>query len=1227
MQHITSQLRAVRRSGRVLLVLRRLAQLLMVLAPLAVALGLLDYALRLPGPMRLLIGLAVLAGAGVWLVTRMNRALRFWPSLAELALRAERLYPQLAGSLASAMEFSLQSAEYENPTSTASMARSAIAEMEDKSKGIDVKRMLNVVPTLRTCALALLAVGLLAGVCSVTPQASATAAKRWLMPLGQTQWPKVNRVEALTADGAVFVADSKLRLRAQVAQGWTEGMLMTIQYRVLDESGEGQWESIRVAEQRGESTTDQHIYETMLDVPPAVARSLMAGQRQTATLEVRYTAGDDTTQTQSLTLAARPEISEVVVKTTAPRYALPQLGQQRIPLHEQPDRIASTSAYIGSTVALEVRFNKPIPRNRAAAAAENWRAQLGDDAQFALSSTDDLASGFTLTWVLRQTVTGSFALTDGFGLTSTDSEKQYRIQAIRDELPTVVLLRPAINESVLPGAAVDLLALAEDDVAVRSLQLEIVVPDRANTPEDATQIATRIMQGDELLITGSYESLQLEHILNLAGLDLLPGDEVLITAVGQDVYDLPGFDDARPASVRSETRRLTVITEQELADQIRRTLRGVRNTAQSLEREQRIVAGRTEDGQPAETAEQQAQIGRRIAAQQDTIDAVRERLDRNEPRGLEGLQDLLDRSEELLDTAQDASQQAEQSLSQATANQQDAQSARQGEQQATQAGESEQAQQAQAQQEAAQAQAAAAQEEAREQLAELVAALDMGESVGEIESQLSRIRADADRVARETRQLLPRTIGQKPEDLSEEVRRALEENAEDQRELGEDIEELIDAMRATAEQIGENGETPEQRATARTLSEAADTANREGLQENTEQAAQELGENQISDAATRQQQALQTLDQMLEELGQQQQRRQEELGRLLQEMEQKIQSLVNEQREQLDRAQQSPADAMALLEQPQFALRRRTMTLEAQAMQSSETAPVGEALGEAVRDQAQAVTAIRLSDKQAAIVAETEALARLEEALALIREQQAEQQQEQNRAERFALRQAYYDLADRQNTLRGILGQHERDAGYERRDWRQINALYEDELDERPFDEEQLAIRARATELMAQAGEAMVYQSLHRRIDRAANRAESRLSGRTIDRQVRDDQLQVSQMLRSMGDALDDTADPEKFENDNGNQEEQGPGGEGSPGGDPPLVPDLAQIKLLREVMISLRAQTARLDEQADTLTPEQRRQELADLAELQTELRDLGEQLVEQLRQQMQPPEQEPRN
>lgn len=1231
MQEIANQLRSVRRTGRVLLVVRRVAQWLSAVVPVLIGLGLLDYAVRLPGALRLVIGLGLLLVAGVWLGTRLSRAVRFWPSLAELALRAERLYPRLSGSLASAVAFSLEPAGYAEPASTASLARRAVSEAQQQAHGVSVRQMINYGPTVKACALALLSVGVLLAIVAATPQASATAASRWFMPLGDAEWPKVNQVEALTDEGAVFAADGKVRLRAQVTRGWEEGMRMTVRYRVLDPSGEGQWQSVRVAAQRPASPGEQPVYEALLDVPPPIARSLMAGRQASATLEVSYSAGDDTTPIQTHTLAARPEISAVRVDAAPPEYALGLIAPRRAELHEQAGQVASTSAYVGSDIRMEVRFNKPIPTNQAQAAATEWVRVIQGDIQTTLRQPDsanrDLAEGFTLSWTLAKAVAGSFALTDGFGLASLDSERQFRIQAIEDELPAVVLLKPALDESVLPGASVLLEALVEDDVAAQSLQLEVVVPDRENTPEDAEVTATRTLESGELITTGRFESLQIDHNLVLEPLALLPGDEVLITAVGTDVYELNG---ERHDPVRSETRRLRVITERQLADQVRRVLRGVRNTAQSLDRNQRIMTDRMQSTDPAESAEQQGEIGRRLTAQQETIEQVRERLARNNPQGLEPLEKLLNRAEALVGEAREASDQAQNQLGESAEQQEAAEQAEQDAAAAEQAGDSDQAKaaaqaqaEAQAQQQAAREQAEQSQAAVREQLAELVAALDVGESVGEVESELAELQSDAEAVARDTRELLPKTIGQKPEDLDAALRQALNENAEAQRQLADRAQELIDKMRATADEIGENGETPEQRATAKTLAEAADIAERQGLEENTEQAAEQLDENQIADAAARQQQAAATLEQMLQELGRQQQRKQEELERLLQELGEKIAALVDDQREQLAATQAAGAAALGAREQPQFALRRRTLLVEAEALQSPETTEVGSALGEAVRDQGEAVKAIRVDDQPATVRSQGEALAHLEEALALISDAQDQQEQEQRDQERFALRQAYLGLADRQDALINLVAQHEREGDYSRRDWRQINRLYREPLDDRSFEQEQQAIRTAAAQLGEKAGEAIVYQSLHRRMDQSAASAENRLSDRVIDSELLDQQARVSRMLRAMGDALDDTADPDKFEDDQDRQDQQGGEGEGE-GEPPPLVPDLAEIKLLREIMIVLRNETAQLAD-AQGLTEAQRAARLAELAEQQRELKQLGDQLIDKLREQMQGPMPEP--
>ena len=571
MKQIARQLERVRRTSRLLLVARRVAQWVAVLALVALALGLLDYLMRLPGAMRLGLGLIVLGGALVWLLTRVGRACKFWPTIAELALRAERLYPQLSGSLASAVAFSTSGGDFEEPAAppiTASMARRAVDQAESKLDHVDLGKLIKPKPTLKAALLALLSLAILCAVVAAAPSAASTSAKRWLMPLGDAQWPYRQAIESLT-DDAVRPVDGKVRLRAKVTWGYTENMKMGIAYRVVEWDGtEGDWQRVRVSEQRASAVAGERgVFETLVEVPAPVARSLMAGEQPGATLEYRFEAGDFTTEPAELTLAARPEVVSVIATITPPDYARGILSEQVVPMHEQQDRVATASAYVGSSVTLRVEFNKPIPTDLARRAASEALVPSTPDqpnnggllplgrGAFATIDQNDTgdAVGFTVTIDrIDDDNELSITLIDAYGLISTGSEKQYRLQTIADESPVVVLLEPMVDASVLPTALVDLEAIGEDDIAMHALMLEVVAPDRASTPADADELATQILNDPGLLTTGQSGALEIQHTIDLSALALLPGDEVFITAVGQDVYELDG---ATREPTRSATRR------------------------------------------------------------------------------------------------------------------------------------------------------------------------------------------------------------------------------------------------------------------------------------------------------------------------------------------------------------------------------------------------------------------------------------------------------------------------------------------------------------------------------------------------------------------------------------------------------------------------------------------------------------------------------------------------
>ena len=100
MQEAARELERIARTARRLLLSQRLALFLAVALGVAVLLGVMDYLLRLPGALRLLILLLLAAAAGWWWVTRWSRWQTFRPTMSDLALRAERLYPALAHTFA-----------------------------------------------------------------------------------------------------------------------------------------------------------------------------------------------------------------------------------------------------------------------------------------------------------------------------------------------------------------------------------------------------------------------------------------------------------------------------------------------------------------------------------------------------------------------------------------------------------------------------------------------------------------------------------------------------------------------------------------------------------------------------------------------------------------------------------------------------------------------------------------------------------------------------------------------------------------------------------------------------------------------------------------------------------------------------------------------------------------------------------------------------------------------
>lgn len=1175
MQDIRQQLEALGRRGRGMLVLQRLLQWSAVVIAAAFALALVDYTLRLPGVARLLIGAFAAATAGVWVVRRTWRAAAFRPDVSELALRAERVYPHLRGLLTAAVE--LAAAGGDASPQQRALAEASVERARRAVSGVELRRLLDSTQTWRRLALFAVAAAALVLSILLAPDTTATAASRWLKPLGETQWPR--RVEvALGAVPQVLPVDAAIPVQATVERGDRAGLNVRLAYRFVGPDGAvGPWQyalmsRLRPRAANGATPAGHGVFEAVIDPPASLSRRLKRGGQdaEAARLELRVSAGDDRTQAVSARLAARPAVRSVEATVTPPAYAAGLLDPRRVDLFG-PASIAAISAQAGSTVALKVRFNKPIDPHALPGPGHHLPGLRGAPGFAATLPTEGDPASLAAIFELRDDRQTTLDAVDRHGLALVE-DRVYRFEASPDTLPSAAVTAPAADLSVLPTAVIPVTAVGRDDLGLLSLVLRSAVTRAADAPPPAAGVGEPPLAAEPIVLareTGRRAAFELDHVLDLATLGVEPGDEVALTAVVTDVFELDG---ETHDPVVSTPRRLRIIDEAGLMDQVRSDLAALRQRAVRMEQTQRRLAET-----PAELAgPRQGELTRRIEAARDTLTELTDRLDLNRLPA-QAVRELIHSAGARVDAATAASRAAASTLN---------------DPQAT---------------DAEQAEARARQEQSRRELGELVDMLDQGADALSLRLKLDRLRALQEAVAEETRRLLPRTVGRDAEQLDPELREALEDLARRQAELAEQAAQTTRRLQSTAAALSRQSESDRDQATAEALAEAAAVARRQGLDQAMEDARQAIEGNRLSSAGGDQQQALEVLEEMLEQVGSQQRRMREMLRRRLTELVERLERLIERQEGELARLQEvavaaDPA-AFARLAENQAQLRRSTMAAELDAAKSEETAGAADAIAAAVADQAQAVLALRGSDSAGADAAERSALASLREALEQIREAQAEQQQDDTTRQRDELRKAYDALADRQDALRQAVAEL---AGEARLTRRQRASLLERGA-------EQEEIRTEAAALGEQAGETLVFEATHARIDADAEFAGRALRRAVADAQTLSAQSRVARMLSRMGEALDLQPPPEDFE---GRQAGDGGGGSGQP---PPLVPPLAELKLLRSLQSDILTETRAIaDGPADD---EAVRRRLSGLSTRQRELARLGERLIEQMQQQTQQP------
>lgn len=1151
MDPILRQLERVARLGRALLVAERSA-LIAAASLLAIAAAVLaDAALRLPGVVRM----AILCGGLGWLAiafrSRILPALRFHPRSVDLALRAELLDPQLAGRLASAVEFRESGLDRDNPLAAAAAERLA-AEVA----ATPLPRLLRTQSLQRHAGALLLVAAAAGGAAAMLPQQALLGLERLVLPLGGARWPARTEVASLLADGSVLPAGRPVALAAELRKGDPARERVVAVVREFRDGRGGREEQLSMSRQ-----ADRRFER----------RFTAAGDE----IEIRFRSADFESPPQRIRLVEPPAVLAAELSVEAPAYASAERPPQRFELGDGGDRRGRVAApqLAGSAARLSILLNKPIAvpaGGEAVAEAARVALQgLPRDARVAADPSDPRR--WVAAWTLSETVRIEPSLRDEHGL-SAEAEPSFRVEVVEDAPPAVAIVEPASEEWVLPQAVVELAAEARDDLALAELAFEVAVGEAEATPlggRDAAR-AARARFG---------ESLSIESI------GAAEGDRVAVVALASDHFERGG---ARRAPSRSEPRILRVVGREEFERRLREELAAVRQGAIRADAEQARLAS---EGDLSTAA--QAAVTARLGSISAAVESAAQRVARNR-LGDRGLGELLEEASARLEAAVEASREAEAGLRGAAADRE--------------AGDPEAAARA----EAAEAEAAESRAEVREQLERLVSLLDRDEDAWAAMRRLERLAESLGSLREETLRLSEQTLGRSPQDLSAAEREALESIVARQREIGSEASEVV----AEAQRSSERLESID-RARAEAMRQAAEIGRDSRVEESLREGASEAQENRLQQSAALQEQAQQGLERMRRRLEETRRIRTEMLRRLMTSLEESIEALLrtSEAESESLRGMLRLAEAAGLDERAEAVIRleRNTRSVAAEAASGGpEAAELARLVERAAERQGEAIVSLRRGASP--LEEASEALERssglLREALGLAQRLREEAEREQQRERREALAAAYREIAASQAEIALSTAAAAEAVAAGALPMRR--AL----LEGRRLGVGQESIRDRAEQLREESeglADAAVFDRSHRWVEAWSREASQRLRDGDLAEATRRRQSLVAETLLAMAESLDDEdPQPEAFAGEEDGQSGGGGGGGGA-GGEDALVPPISELRLLRRLQEQAYRRTRALDE-APPAGEAARQGELAEIVELQIEIRSLGESLLERL-------------
>ena len=1165
-------LTGVRRKVKALSVLFGMGVAAAAAVGLVLGIVVLDYLLNLPTWPRLVFVLGAVWGVGYTLWTYVCRPLVSRLSLGDVAGRLENVFPQFDDRLRSTIDF----VRGDVPGS-AVMKDRVVSEAQALAAAVDVNGALLIRPVLYSLAAGLAALALAAAL-AVSQVDLARIAMSRLMMVNGASWPKRVQIEVMKGAPGKVAAGQRFDVKMRLSKGDRAGMKAIVFYK---------YDNGRAQEQIMTRNVDG-TYSVAVDAK---------GDAMTVWMK----AGDDATEPRAVNVVQRLAIRNVNLKVTPPAYA--KLEPVTVNLGETPAQVTA-----GSMLELQVAFNKSLATGKPVM-IEPVKPEMKVPQMVWSPMGGGGASG---RWMAEQSLR--------FRIRAMDSDyfenpalEEYEVIVRPDQNPSVIIENPSRSEDRTAVAVVKLEAMAEDDFDIISMTL--VVDRKADNRHWEIKLA------DWFKVDSSSERRRFRirydwELGQLEGANLKAGDVLEYGLVVTDNYSMNGAVHEPQFSGRL---KINIISDETLSAQVTDAIRAIaervkqaQNAQNRTKQETQTLRQDTNNKPRLDTADRTALS--RLTDQQSTLAsqtkqmagqmaAVEKRLEENRSGNSE-LKDIAkDVQATLNDTAEKPMSEASKKLSEAGQTPDPGKDAKQQADDRGKALENSESKQGQA----------------SEQLGK---ALEKMGNLGTFEQMLQKVRealAQQRALSEQLGKIGKETIGKKPEELTAEQKKKLDDLSSAQKKAAENTDKITKDLNKGAEQTQRTDP-----ASSSAMKQAAQQSQQQQVSSSQSQAAQAAQQNQQAQAQAKQKQAELGLQMMLETLREAERRKLEQLAKELAKLQELIANLIRRQAghnidnlriqdvagalkqitdELVGKAERARDKMPPKPEPPQLANSQaqterngRDVSKTAEEMKKGGT-EIAAALTKAAGFMERAIVSIKEANlPEAYDPSQVKALGSLEEAKQKTDEAAAEVQKQMEEANRETIRQAYEKIKAEQEKINGETVRIDSSPKLPDGTLRREEAV---RLGQLPGEQGGLAERTQGLEEDLSKLGGVVYVWANRDIASVMNDVKDYLDKSQTGKIAQAEQTRIVEQLEAMIRNLAIKPEQREFN--------QPPGGGGGGGSAKAKLPTEAELRLLKDLQLAVNKSTKVLDAQPDREKPK-----VVALGGRQGEFRNLLDQLLQ---------------